>query len=130
MNKLIVLTLLFLATPLYGQDIYYRNVGEIQSIFQTDGVSVSGVKIQVPIVNGLVPDMVEGNREDGSKYYIFDYRNKRSYNDFKGFVVNYDPNFKVKKIEVVTTIQELKLRRPSEVGGQINNLLLPNYPKE
>lgn len=142
MNKLIVFILLFLASPIYGQEVYLRNVVDIQSTFHVKGVSVTGEPIQVPIVNGLVPDLVEGTRQDGSKYYIFDYRNRRQYNEYQGCIINYDPNFKAKQAKQEETVKTypppiriqndgvLKLKKPSEVGGAAQNSILPKYPKE
>ncbi len=159
MNKFFVfIVLLFSPVFTYGQEpqVVLRNCGEIISIFNVKGVSLSGQPIQVPIVNGLVPEMGEGTYPNGVRYYVFDYRARKQYSEYQGFILNYDPNFKAQKTEptrtyplkdndslikpkednvtkpkddvVIKPKDELKLKRPSEIGGSAK--ITPQYQKD
>lgn len=143
MNKFFVFVILLLSPVLtYGQEpqVFLRNCGEIMSVFHVKGVSLSGQPIQVPVVNGLVPEMGEGVFPNGVKYYVFDYRARKQYSEYQGFILNYDPNFKAQKTEpvrsytpkdndgVIRQKEELKLKRPSEIGGSAK--ITPQYQKD
>jgi len=67
----------------------WRNTGSIQSRFDTPATLASGREMNIPIVNGWVPEIAENNMPDGTVRIVFDYRKQLDYGDYKYRKISY-----------------------------------------